>query len=159
MPRAWFNLVFTLFYGILKTIMRVIVQKENGILRKIAKDVPIADITKAKIQNELADMREALNSQHDGVALAAPQIAISRRMFVVNPHVFTLVNAPAVSPSKHITTAEKNSQWKEPDCSLRSFSTKSITSMEYFSLIKQKTCENWIQKQTNENKIRFFRYR
>ena len=71
--------------------MRVIVQKENGILRKIAKDVPIADITKAKIQNELADMREALNSQHDGVALAAPQIAISRRMFVVNPHVFTLV--------------------------------------------------------------------
>lgn len=71
--------------------MREIVQKENGILRKIAKDVPIADITKAKIQNELADMREALNSQSDGVALAAPQIAISRRMFVVNPHVFTLV--------------------------------------------------------------------
>lgn len=71
--------------------MREIVQKENGILRKVAKDVPIADITKAKIQNELADMREALNSQHDGVALAAPQIAISRRMFVVNPHVFTLV--------------------------------------------------------------------
>ncbi len=71
--------------------MREIVQKENGILRKIAKDVPIADITKAKIQNELADMREALNSQSDGVALAAPQIAISKRMFVVNPHVFTLV--------------------------------------------------------------------
>lgn len=71
--------------------MREIVQKENGILRKVAKDVPIADITKAKIQNELADMREALNSQSDGVALAAPQIAISKRMFVVNPHVFTLV--------------------------------------------------------------------
>lgn len=71
--------------------MREIIQKENKILRQKAKAVPLADITRSKIQKELADMREALSSQYDGVALAAPQIAISRRMFVVSPHVFTLM--------------------------------------------------------------------
>ncbi len=71
--------------------MREIIQQDNKILRQIAKEVPLKDITGAKLQKELAEMREALESQHDGVAIAAPQIAISKRIFLVSPNVFNVV--------------------------------------------------------------------
>lgn len=60
-----------------------IVQKENPVLRQIAKDVPISDIKTPKIQKIISDMKKALASQDDGVAIAAPQIAVPLRIFVV----------------------------------------------------------------------------
>ena len=65
-----------------------IVQSENPVLRKIAVNVPIADIVKPKIQKIIKDMAEALHSQDDGVAIAAPQIGVSLRIFVVSGRVF-----------------------------------------------------------------------
>jgi len=65
-----------------------IVQSENPVLREIAKEVPIADITKPKIKKILADMVVGLNSQDDGVAIAAPQIGVSSRIFVVSGRIF-----------------------------------------------------------------------
>lgn len=65
-----------------------IIQQENPVLREIAKEVPIADITKPKIQKVLSDMRKALATQGDGVAIAAPQIGVSLRIFVVAGKVF-----------------------------------------------------------------------
>lgn len=65
-----------------------IVQKEDPVLRKTAKEVPIKDITSPKIQKILRDMKEALNSQDDGVAIAAPQIGVSLRIFVVSGKAF-----------------------------------------------------------------------
>jgi peptide deformylase len=65
-----------------------IVQSEDPVLRKIAKEVPIADITKPKIKKIIADMIAALNKQSDGVAIAAPQIAVSLRIFVVSGRIF-----------------------------------------------------------------------
>jgi peptide deformylase len=65
-----------------------IVQSENPVLRKIAKEVPLALITKPKIQKIIKDMIEALDSQDDGVAIAAPQIDVSYRIFVVSGKVF-----------------------------------------------------------------------
>ena len=65
-----------------------IIQNGNKTLRKVAKDVPIADIVKPKIQKIIADMNTALNSQNDGVALAAPQIDISLRIFIVSGRIF-----------------------------------------------------------------------
>jgi len=65
-----------------------IVQNGNPVLRKTSKDVPISDIIKPKIQKILKDMSEALHSQDDGVAIAAPQIGISFRIFVVSGKVF-----------------------------------------------------------------------
>ncbi|MCR4334144.1 MAG: peptide deformylase [Patescibacteria group bacterium] len=61
-----------------------IVQQNNPILRKIAKAVPINDISSIKIQNIIKNMKEALASQKDGVAIAAPQIGVSLRIFVVS---------------------------------------------------------------------------
>lgn len=65
-----------------------IVQSKNKVLREIAKKVPIASITKPKIKKIVADMMTALNSQDDGVAIAAPQIAVSLRIFVVSGRIF-----------------------------------------------------------------------
>ena len=65
-----------------------IIQSENPVLRKIAKEVPVANITKPKIQKILNDMKVALNSQNDGVAIAAPQIGVSLRIFVVSGRIF-----------------------------------------------------------------------
>jgi peptide deformylase len=68
--------------------MRKIVQKDDPILRQTAKEVPISDIKKPKIQNLIADMFESLATQEDGVALAAPQVGESLRIFIITPKIF-----------------------------------------------------------------------
>ncbi len=60
-----------------------IVQKDNPILREIAKEVPVSSITSSKIQKIISSMRKALASQDDGVAIAAPQIGVALRIFVI----------------------------------------------------------------------------
>lgn len=65
-----------------------IVQNGHPVLREIAKAVPIKDIKSAKVQKVLADMSTALASQDDGVAIAAPQIAVPLRIFTISGNVF-----------------------------------------------------------------------
>lgn len=60
-----------------------IVQKDNPVLRQKATEVTLSEITSPRIQGILADMKKALTSQEDGVALAAPQIGIPLRIFIV----------------------------------------------------------------------------
>lgn len=61
-----------------------IFNKEEVILRAIAKPVPLAEIQSAKSKKVISDMKEALASQDDGVAICAPQIGESLRIFVVS---------------------------------------------------------------------------
>jgi len=61
-----------------------IVQNGDPILRELAQTVPVADITSPKIKKIIADMKAALASQDDGVAIAAPQIGEPLRIFVVS---------------------------------------------------------------------------
>lgn len=65
-----------------------IVQDGNKTLRQIAKEVPVTKITGTEIQKILKDMNEALDSQNDGVAIAAPQIDVSLRIFIVSGKIF-----------------------------------------------------------------------
>ena len=65
-----------------------IVQNDNPVLRKISKEVKNSDIAKPKIQNLLKDMSEALHSQDDGVAIAAPQVGESLQIFIVSGKIF-----------------------------------------------------------------------
>ncbi len=68
--------------------MKKILQKENKVLREIAKEIPVAEIKTAKIKKILKEMSATLKSQDDGVAIAAPQIGYSLRIFVVAGKVF-----------------------------------------------------------------------
>lgn len=58
------------------------------ILRNIAQDVPVNTITSAEIQRIIKDMSTALATEKYGVAIAAPQIDKSVRIFVVAGSVF-----------------------------------------------------------------------
>jgi peptide deformylase len=64
-----------------------IVQKGETVLRQVALAVPLPEIKTPKIQKIIADMKVALESQLDGVAIAAPQIGVPLRIFVVSKRV------------------------------------------------------------------------
>ena len=66
-----------------------IIQDGHPTLRLKAKVVPIKDIQTENIKHILKDMRKALNSQDDGVAIAAPQINSSLRIFMISGKVFS----------------------------------------------------------------------
>lgn len=68
--------------------MVIIVQNGDRVLRKISKEVPISSITKPKIEKIISDMNMALDGQYDGVAIAAPQIGISLRIFIISGRIF-----------------------------------------------------------------------
>ncbi len=68
--------------------MVTIVQKENPVLRKTARAVEKEEIKSKDVKNAIRKMKEALHSQKDGVAIAAPQIAVPLRIFVVSKDIF-----------------------------------------------------------------------
>lgn len=84
--------------------MVTILQNGAQELRKKAEEVPVEEIRSARIQKVLADMRVALESQDDGVALAAPQIGVSLRIFIVS-------KAALLAPEK-LTERQKEKEWK-----------------------------------------------
>lgn len=65
-----------------------IAQKQDPVLRSIAKEVLIKDIKTPKIEKLLRNMSKALATQKDGVAIAAPQIGASLRIFIVSGKLF-----------------------------------------------------------------------
>ncbi len=68
--------------------MVTIVQNGDPVLRAVAAEVPHADIGGATIKKVIRDMQSALHTQPDGVAIAAPQIGVSLRIFVVSGKIF-----------------------------------------------------------------------
>ena len=68
--------------------MTEIVSRDNPILRKKTQDLKVSEIASPKIQKIILRMKKALDSQDDGVAIAAPQIGESYSIFVISPKVF-----------------------------------------------------------------------
>lgn len=66
---------------------KTIVQNGAEVLREIAAEVPYEEITSPKIQKVLSDMKEALEGERDGAAIAAPQIGVPLRIFIVSKRV------------------------------------------------------------------------
>jgi len=65
-----------------------ILQKESQLLRKIAEPVDLTTINTAAFKKILEDMHTAMLSQDDAVAVAAPQIGISMRMFAISGRIY-----------------------------------------------------------------------
>ena len=68
--------------------MKKIVQKNDRVLHQNTKEIPVSEITTPKIKKILKEMSEALKSQSDGVAIAAPQIGYKLSIFVVSGKIF-----------------------------------------------------------------------
>lgn len=105
--------------------MPIIVQKDNPILRQTAHDVPVGKITSPEIKKIIKDMKKALLSQDDGVAIAAPQIGKPLRIFVMSGRVIDLLNGKDVAEPSHpdtvyinprITKRSKEKQTVEEGC-------------------------------------------
>ena len=64
-----------------------IVQSNDPVLRECAQTIPTKEINSEKIQKIIADMKIALASQDDGVAIAAPQIGEALRVFLVSDEI------------------------------------------------------------------------
>lgn len=65
-----------------------IVQKEDPVLREIAKPVNQKDFGSPLLKKILEDMVTALEKEEDGVAIAAPQIGVPLRIFIVSHRAF-----------------------------------------------------------------------
>ncbi|MEZ4200432.1 MAG: peptide deformylase [Candidatus Paceibacterota bacterium] len=79
--------------------MAKLVAQNHPALHHIAEEVPVEEIASKKIQKVIADMKAVLNDCPRGVAIAAPQIGVPLRIFVV-----------------HDTTADKkNEEQRIPD--------------------------------------------
>lgn len=72
-----------------------IVNRTAPVLRKTAKPVPLDAIGSKKIGDVISRMKAALKAQEDGVAIAAPQIGESLRIFVVSGKVLNKKNKKA----------------------------------------------------------------
>jgi peptide deformylase len=65
--------------------MRTIVPEEkNPVLRQKAGAIPVADIKSKPVQKLIAEMKALLAKEEYGVAVAAPQVGESLRLFVVS---------------------------------------------------------------------------
>lgn len=63
-------------------------QKDAPVLRKTARKIPVDEINTQETQGIIQNMRSALYDTDDGVAIAAPQIGVSARIFLVRGSVF-----------------------------------------------------------------------
>lgn len=70
--------------------MVLILQKEAPVLRGIAEPVNPKDFGSPGLKKILADMASAMEKEEDGVAIAAPQIGIPLRIFVVSHRAFEI---------------------------------------------------------------------
>ncbi len=65
-------------------MVKPIVKPPHNVLRSATQSVPVADITGERTRKLIADMKDTLRAAADGVGLAAPQIGVGLRIFVVS---------------------------------------------------------------------------
>lgn len=79
--------------------MKEIVQEGAKVLRDIAQPVPEELFGSAKLAGIIKDMTDALDAEPEGVALAAPQISVPYRIFIVRKdRTLPPVNIPEGAP-------------------------------------------------------------
>ena len=57
---------------------------KNPVLRKVAREIPVSEIKTKRIQGLVREMKALLAKEEFGVALAAPQVGESLRLFIVS---------------------------------------------------------------------------
>jgi peptide deformylase len=98
---------------------RVIIQRDNPILRKVAAEVPKELFGSKKLTQLIQDMNVSLAGQDDGVAIAAPQIAESYQVFTVSPRIHQILkkdDIPLTYINPVITKTSKDKKAMEEGC-------------------------------------------
>lgn len=77
-----------------------IVQEGNPVLRGKARSVNLSEIGSKELGRIILRMKHALFDESDGVAIAAPQIGVPLRIFVVSSRAFAIVNEDKLRKEK-----------------------------------------------------------
>jgi peptide deformylase len=96
--------------------MSSIIQSPHKTLREIAKEVPKEEISSEKIKTILDSMSRALHAEEDGVAIAAPQIDVALRIFVVSQNVVPNANKDLVFINPKIVRLGKKKEALSEGC-------------------------------------------
>src|SRR3989344_4918223 len=72
-----------------------IVQNPDPVLRQTAERITEAEFNSREFGYLVGKLKETLAEEKDGVGLAAPQIGVSKRVFVISPKIFK-------KPEKHL---------------------------------------------------------
>lgn len=84
-----------------KKIIKIVqIQSGDPVLRDFAEPVALKEITSEKIKKAIEDMKNSLAKEEEGVAIAAPQIGIPLRIFVVSKKIFELLDVQKNSKGK-----------------------------------------------------------
>jgi len=83
-----------------KSKQTLILDRNAPVLRKTALPVPLEDIGSKKIGDIIATMKRALHHEEDGVAIAAPQVGVSLRIFVVKDSALHLTQKKRLEEKK-----------------------------------------------------------
>ncbi|MEK7582008.1 MAG: peptide deformylase [Patescibacteria group bacterium] len=94
--------------------MNILVDRKHLILRQIAKEVPIQEIGSPRLRKILKGMKKALNAEDDSVAIAAPQIGVPLRVFIVSGRAFELGKYHEIH-KKNKEIGERNKKPTKPD--------------------------------------------
>src|SRR3989344_2859934 len=101
-----------------KNIIIQIDNKKDNPLRAEAKAIKKDEFSSPHLKNIVTIMQKALARENDGVALAAPQIGLSLRIFVVSPNSYTedIKYKPLVFINPKILKASKKKAEMQEGC-------------------------------------------
>lgn len=92
-----------------------IVQKDAPVLRAVAEPVNPKDFGSPRLKQIIADMITALDREEDGVAIAAPQIGVPLRIFVVSHRAFDIEDERDKNTHEKEHVLDKQGEKKHPD--------------------------------------------
>ena len=108
--------------------MATLVPQSHPVLHGIAEEVPVGDITSVRIKKVIKDMRAVLRSykggEFTGVAIAAPQIGVSLRIFLIedtgpdkkDAHADAPRLSPLVAINPHLVKLSKKKRLMNEGC-------------------------------------------
>lgn len=96
--------------------MRTILpEHKNPALREIAREIPVADIRGVAIKKLIADMKSLLAKEKYGVALAASQLGVPLRLFIVSGRALARGGRNAPDESSEASAKEDKPATPLPD--------------------------------------------
>lgn len=95
---------------------KIILDKEAKVLRQKASPVPLKEIGTKKLGDIIARMKKAVQAEDDGVAIAAPQIGASLRVFAVKGGVIPRFPESKVFINPEILKVSKKKHKVEEGC-------------------------------------------
>lgn len=112
--------------------MKKILQIGDPVLRKTSKPVTLKDIRSPKFKKHIKDMRSTVNETDDGVAIAAPQIGLTQRVFILADKVLNIEGLENIKNMVYINPVITKQSRKKAELEEGCLSVKNI-----YGLIKR----------------------